>query len=140
MSHLKVSCWLNGLLHNTLELSVHAKTEANSLSTAMPPSNPSIEILEDSSMIHFLSDDHIYPSLLMAHYHILTALWQFSALCFRCKIVDKHLEILAAKHIEAKFIKIDAEKAKFLTERLNVRVLPTMVLLKENKTVSSHVV
>lgn len=50
------------------------------------------------------------------------------------------MEILAAKHIEAKFIKIDAEKAKFLTERLNVRVLPTMVLLKENKTVSSHVV
>lgn len=33
----------------------------------------------------------------------------------RCKIVDKHLEILARKHIETKFCKINVEKAPFLT-------------------------
>ena len=54
---------------------------------------------------------------------------------FRCKIVDKHLEILAPQHIECKFMKIDAEKSKFLTDRLKVRVLPTLVLLRDNKTV-----
>lgn len=33
----------------------------------------------------------------------------------RCKIVDKHLQILARKHIETKFCKINVEKAPFLT-------------------------
>ena len=32
-------------------------------------------------------------------------------------------------------MKIDAEKSKFLTDRLKVRVLPTLVLLRDNKTV-----
>jgi len=50
---------------------------------------------------------------------------------FRCKIVDKHLETLAAKHLEAKFMKIDAEKSPFLTQRLKIRVLPTICLLRD---------
>lgn len=33
----------------------------------------------------------------------------------RCKIVDKHLDILAKKHIETKFCKLNVEKAPFLT-------------------------
>lgn len=53
---------------------------------------------------------------------------------FRCRIVDKHLKILAPKHIETKFVKIDAEKAPFLTRRLNVRVIPTIILCKDSKT------
>ncbi|KAG7154481.1 thioredoxin domain-containing protein 9-like [Homarus americanus] len=52
----------------------------------------------------------------------------------RCKIADKHLEILAKKHIETKFCKINAEKAPFLTERLSIRVLPTLCLVKNGKT------
>jgi hypothetical protein len=32
----------------------------------------------------------------------------------RCKIVDHHLQALAAKHLEARFCKIDAEKSPFL--------------------------
>ena len=54
---------------------------------------------------------------------------------WRCKIVDKHLTTLAPKHIEAKFIKIDAEKSPFLTKRLRVVVLPTIALIKDSKTV-----
>ncbi|XP_067944071.1 thioredoxin domain-containing protein 9-like [Watersipora subatra] len=53
----------------------------------------------------------------------------------RCKIVDKHLQLLAPQHIECRFLKIDAEKSKFLTDRLKVRVLPTIVILRDNKTV-----
>jgi len=53
---------------------------------------------------------------------------------FRCKIVDKHLEILAPKYLETKFIKIDAEKCKFLVDRLRIVVLPTICIAKEGKT------
>ena len=54
---------------------------------------------------------------------------------FRCKIVDKHLSILAPKHIETRFVKINAEKCPFLTQRLKVRVIPTLCLAKDGKTV-----
>ncbi|KAK9820972.1 hypothetical protein WJX81_003934 [Elliptochloris bilobata] len=52
-----------------------------------------------------------------------------------CKVMDKHMEILARKHIETKFIKIHAEKSPFLTERLRVWMLPTLALVKLGKTV-----
>ncbi|KAF2076539.1 hypothetical protein CYY_002153 [Polysphondylium violaceum] len=45
----------------------------------------------------------------------------------RCKLLDKHLEILAKTHIGTKFLKIDAERAIFFVEKLGVRVLPTLV-------------
>ena len=54
---------------------------------------------------------------------------------FRCQIVDKHLSLLAQKHIETRFIKIDANKCKFLVERLRIVVLPTICLAKDGKTV-----
>jgi len=54
---------------------------------------------------------------------------------FRCKILDKHLQILANKHIEARFIKINAEKAPFLTQRLKIKMMPTICLVRDAKTV-----
>ena len=45
----------------------------------------------------------------------------------RCDIVDKHLNLLAPKHIETKFLKVNVEKFPFLVDRLKVRVLPTIV-------------
>lgn len=53
---------------------------------------------------------------------------------FRCKIVDKHLAILAPKHLEARFIKLNVEKCKFLVDRLKIVVLPTICLIKESKS------
>ncbi|KAJ3693374.1 hypothetical protein LUZ60_008854 [Juncus effusus] len=47
-----------------------------------------------------------------------------------CKVMDKHLAILAQQHIETRFIKIHAEKSPFLTEKLRVVVLPTLALVK----------
>jgi len=58
---------------------------------------------------------------------------------FRCKIVDKHLEILAPKRIETRFLKINAEKCPFLTQRLKVNVLPTMLFIKDGQTVGRMV-
>lgn len=53
---------------------------------------------------------------------------------FRCKILDKHLAILAKKHIETKFIKLNVDKAPFLTERLRIKIMPTMALLIDGIT------
>ncbi|KAK6173898.1 hypothetical protein SNE40_017272 [Patella caerulea] len=53
---------------------------------------------------------------------------------FRCKIVDKHLYILAPKHLETRFLKLNAEKAPFLVERLRIKVLPTICVAKDGKT------
>lgn len=52
----------------------------------------------------------------------------------RCRIVDMHLKILATKHIEAKFCKVNAEKCPFLTQRLRIKVIPSIALIKDSKT------
>ncbi|XP_037949880.1 thioredoxin domain-containing protein 9-like [Teleopsis dalmanni] len=52
----------------------------------------------------------------------------------RCRIVDMHLKTLATKHIEAKFCKVNAEKSPFLTQRLRIKVIPTIALVKDSKT------
>lgn len=45
----------------------------------------------------------------------------------RCNIVDKHLNLLAPKHVETKFVKVNVEKFPFLVEKLKIRILPTIV-------------
>jgi len=53
---------------------------------------------------------------------------------WRCKIVDKHLAILAPKHLETKFIKLSVERSPFLCERLKIRVIPTIAIVIDAKT------
>ncbi|KAJ1351743.1 Thioredoxin domain-containing protein 9 [Parelaphostrongylus tenuis] len=53
----------------------------------------------------------------------------------RCKIVDKHLNILAAKHFGTRFIHVNAEKVNFLVNRLNIRVIPTIAIVRDQKTI-----
>ena len=48
--------------------------------------------------------------------------------------MDKHLAILAPKHVETKFCKINALKCPFLTDRLKIRVIPTMAVIKDGIT------
>lgn len=55
------------------------------------------------------------------------------------QVVDKHLSILAKKHIETRFVKINAEKSPFLAEKLKIVVLPTLALIK-NAKVDDYVV
>ncbi|CAF2147051.1 hypothetical protein BRARA_A00390 [Brassica rapa] len=50
-----------------------------------------------------------------------------------CKVMDKHMGILAKQHIETRFVKIQAEKSPFLAERLKIVVLPTLALIKNTK-------
>lgn len=56
-----------------------------------------------------------------------------------CKVMDKHLQLLAKQHIETRFLKVHAEKSPFLTEKLRVVVLPTLALIK-NAKVDDYVV
>ncbi|GLT98163.1 hypothetical protein SLE2022_156810 [Rubroshorea leprosula] len=56
-----------------------------------------------------------------------------------CKVMDKHLGILAKQHIETRFVKLHAEKSPFLAERLKIMVLPTLALIK-NAKVDDYVV
>ena len=53
----------------------------------------------------------------------------------RCKIIDKHLKIIAENHRETLFVKINVEKTPFFTAKLNVRVLPTIILFVKGKSV-----
>ena len=53
---------------------------------------------------------------------------------FRCKIVDKHLEILAPKHFETRFVKISVDHAHFLCDRLKIHILPTIACICDGKT------
>lgn len=49
--------------------------------------------------------------------------------------MDTHLEALAPRHAEARFVKCDVESAPFLVERLKVRVLPCVLAFVDAKTV-----
>lgn len=50
----------------------------------------------------------------------------------RCKIVDKHLKLLAPKHIESRFVKLNAEKCPFLVTNLKIKTIPTIALIQNN--------
>lgn len=49
------------------------------------------------------------------------------------KPLQEHLTLIAQKHLECKFLCIEAEFAPFLIERLNIWMMPTLVLAKDNK-------
>lgn len=44
----------------------------------------------------------------------------------RCKIMDHHLKRLSMRHLETKFVKIDAEKSPFFVNKLVIRTMPTV--------------
>mgnify|MGYP002052538186 CR=1 FL=1 len=50
---------------------------------------------------------------------------------FRCKIIDKHMRVLAPKYRGTKFIHIDAEKAPFFVGKLGIQMLPTVLVFKD---------
>lgn len=56
------------------------------------------------------------------------------AMTKRCEIVDAHFGKLARVHMEAKFIKVDVEKCQYLAEKLQIVILPSIVIALEGKT------
>jgi len=57
----------------------------------------------------------------------------------RCKIADMHLSKLATQHQGTRFVKMNAEKAPFLAERLRIIFLPTIAVVMKGK-VTDYVV
>eukprot|EP00746_Dinoflagellata_sp_MGD_P160601 gnl/MRDRNA2_/MRDRNA2_87445_c0_seq1.p1 gnl/MRDRNA2_/MRDRNA2_87445_c0~~gnl/MRDRNA2_/MRDRNA2_87445_c0_seq1.p1 ORF type:complete len:213 (-),score=57.46 gnl/MRDRNA2_/MRDRNA2_87445_c0_seq1:234-794(-) len=53
---------------------------------------------------------------------------------WRCEILDRHMKQLAVKHWGTRFVKIDAEKSRYLVERLRIWCMPSLVLCKHGKT------
>lgn len=49
----------------------------------------------------------------------------------RCKVVDKHLFPIAAKYLECKFLKLNVDKAPFFVGKLQIKVLPAVLLFEE---------
>lgn len=49
---------------------------------------------------------------------------------YRCKIMDKHLKILAPVHLDTKFLKLDAENAPFFVTKLGIKTLPCVILFQ----------
>merc|ERR1719253_59729 len=58
---------------------------------------------------------------------------------WRCKVIDKHLEILAKKHMPTRFVKMDIEKSPYLAEKLRILCLPTVSFIKEGKILYSMI-
>ncbi|MCO5569585.1 hypothetical protein L7F22_023300 [Adiantum nelumboides] len=49
----------------------------------------------------------------------------------RCKIIDKHLKVLAPKYFDTKFIRVDAENAPFFVAKLAIKTLPCVLLFRD---------
>lgn len=49
--------------------------------------------------------------------------------------MDGHLKVLAEKHLEARFVRVDVGAVPFLVERLKVRVLPCLIAFVGGKSV-----
>ena len=62
---------------------------------------------------------------------------KYAVVCFfhkdfeRCKIIDMHMQKICAQHPEARFVRLDAEKAPFFITKLQVQVLPTIMTFVE---------
>ncbi|KAK9804390.1 hypothetical protein WJX72_010733 [[Myrmecia] bisecta] len=57
----------------------------------------------------------------------------------RCKIIDKHLGLLAKKYFDTRFIKLSAPDAPFFTVKLQVKVLPCILVFRNGVNVDRAV-
>ena len=84
------------------------------------------EIVEDEFLKEVCGSQHV-----VVHFYHLEFI--------RCKIIDKHLKLLAPQHLGCKFLHIDSAKAPFFVEKLSVRMLPTVVVFHDGKVADSLV-
>ncbi|GFH21742.1 uncharacterized protein HaLaN_19104 [Haematococcus lacustris] len=57
----------------------------------------------------------------------------------RCKLMDKHLTVLAKRYFSTRFIKLSATDAPFFTVKLKIKVLPCVICFKQGQVVDSIV-
>ena len=49
----------------------------------------------------------------------------------RCKVVDKHLSAVCRKYLDTKFIKVNATEAPFFITKLQIQMLPCIVMFRK---------
>ncbi|CAL9028503.1 unnamed protein product [Prunus brigantina] len=54
---------------------------------------------------------------------------------YRCKIMDKHLKTLASKHVDTKFVKLDAEISINFNMVLRIKTLPCVIIFRKGVVV-----
>jgi len=87
---------------------------------------------------HSFISFHSFFSFLFFFFSFFDYAWIFFVhrpTTWRCQIVDKHLTELSQKHVETRFVKINAEKSPFLTERLSITVLPAILIINKGTVV-----
>mmetsp|Transcript_8627 Transcript_8627/g.14834 ORF Transcript_8627/g.14834 Transcript_8627/m.14834 type:complete len:247 (+) Transcript_8627:66-806(+) len=57
----------------------------------------------------------------------------------RCKIMDVHLGVLARRYFKTRFIKISAPDAPFFTVKLNIKMLPCVIMFRHGQAVGQVV-
>jgi thioredoxin-like negative regulator of GroEL len=53
----------------------------------------------------------------------------------RCSILNKHLQILAQRHLRTKFCIINVQNCPFLVQRLDIKTLPCLISFVEGVSV-----
>lgn len=53
----------------------------------------------------------------------------------RCNIMDHHVAQIAPHHTECKFLRINAEKAPFFVAKLQITILPTLIVFQNGKVI-----
>lgn len=79
-----------------------------------------------------LAEDEFLPAVTASKYVICHF---FHKDFERCKVMDKHLGLLCPRYLPTRFIRVDAEKTPFFVGKLQLRVLPTVVLFKDGVAV-----
>ncbi|CAD7948455.1 unnamed protein product [Amoebophrya sp. A25] len=53
---------------------------------------------------------------------------------YNSDVMTKHFETLCRRYVTTRFCRINAEKSQFLSEKLHIWMLPSIVLVKDGKT------
>jgi thioredoxin-like negative regulator of GroEL len=57
----------------------------------------------------------------------------------RCAIMDAHLAKIAPKYLTTKFIKMDVLKSSFFVLKLNIKILPAVIMFKKGVAFDRYV-
>merc|ERR1712113_896741 len=57
----------------------------------------------------------------------------------KCKIMDMHLRKCARKFFGTRFVKLDAEKAPFFVQKLQIKTLPCVVVFNDGVAIGRQV-
>eukprot|EP00484_Ammonia_sp_Unknown_P017940 CAMPEP_0197021992 /NCGR_PEP_ID=MMETSP1384-20130603/2893_1 /TAXON_ID=29189 /ORGANISM="Ammonia sp." /LENGTH=283 /DNA_ID=CAMNT_0042449947 /DNA_START=102 /DNA_END=953 /DNA_ORIENTATION=- len=88
-------------------------------------------LANDHGRIHEIVDQKQFFENVKSTKHVICLF--YSKTSKWAHILQEHLTLIARKHLECKFMQIEALHAPFLIERLNIWMMPTLVLAKDNK-------